>query len=386
MSTEKKTLRYFRTRRASACALAVMISVSLLAGCADSSSSGSTSKAETTLSTSVTTVTETPAVTTQSETVTTTTSETVTTTVTETVSEPEVVKEPESSLEFAKKCCSSNNYEYLGTLENGDKMQKVYDALKEVCLDAWEHTDRDYDDAETNSHDEYCCKIFDDGEFDLGPRDLALAGAMFERDNPIFYFAVPTVCAPITENGEQIYLSVAIGDDFLKGSFRAEIQKAIQEKVTAISGTASAGKNQYERERMAYDGVVQAVEYAYDEDGEELQNGLTSTAAGVHNGELICEGYAKLYKTVLDYMDLPCWFVEGKEIEHAWNIIGIDGKYYYADATWDDAYVETTYNYFAKGSQVFNEDHCTDIPEPFKYMNGLPKVEEDSYTDEDYPE
>ncbi|MCR5480278.1 MAG: hypothetical protein K6F27_10545 [Ruminococcus sp.] len=114
---------------------------------------------------------------------------------------------------------------------------------------------------------------------------------MFERDNPIFYFAVPTVSAPITENGEQIYLSVAIGDDFLKGSFRAEIQKVIQEKVTAISGTASAGKNQYERERLAYDGVAQAVEYAYDEDGEELQNGLTSTIAGVYNGELICEGY-----------------------------------------------------------------------------------------------
>ena len=54
----------------------------------------------------------------------------------------------------------------------------------------------------------------------------------------------------------------------------------------------------------------------------------------------MCAGYAASVKYLLDKIGIPCIYVQGTSLEtnigHAWNIVEIEGEYYYVDATYGD--------------------------------------------------
>lgn len=50
----------------------------------------------------------------------------------------------------------------------------------------------------------------------------------------------------------------------------------------------------------------------------------------------VCEGYAKTFKLMLEKVGIESMIVEGPKINHAWNIVKIDGEYYHVDVTWND--------------------------------------------------
>ena len=54
------------------------------------------------------------------------------------------------------------------------------------------------------------------------------------------------------------------------------------------------------------------------------------------DGVGVCEGYAKTFKLLLGKAGIESMIVVAPEINHAWNIVKIDGEYYHVDVTWDD--------------------------------------------------
>lgn len=50
----------------------------------------------------------------------------------------------------------------------------------------------------------------------------------------------------------------------------------------------------------------------------------------------VCQGYALAYKYLLNQVGIDCYMVTSDEIDHAWNLIKLDGQYYQVDVTWDD--------------------------------------------------
>lgn len=50
----------------------------------------------------------------------------------------------------------------------------------------------------------------------------------------------------------------------------------------------------------------------------------------------VCQGYSYGYKALADALGLECEIVISKSLNHSWNMVKIDGKYYYVDATWVD--------------------------------------------------
>ena len=54
------------------------------------------------------------------------------------------------------------------------------------------------------------------------------------------------------------------------------------------------------------------------------------------NGSTVCAGYAFAYMDLMNRLGIPCLYVSSEEMEHAWNLINIDGSWYHVNLTWDD--------------------------------------------------
>ena len=58
--------------------------------------------------------------------------------------------------------------------------------------------------------------------------------------------------------------------------------------------------------------------------------------------KIVCAGYALVYSAILKEIGIPCRYVISNSMEHAWNAVCINGKWYNADLTWDDTTFTTT--------------------------------------------
>ena len=54
------------------------------------------------------------------------------------------------------------------------------------------------------------------------------------------------------------------------------------------------------------------------------------------NRHAVCQGYAAAYMYLLDLVGIDSYICMSDALNPAWNILKIDGSYYYADVTWDD--------------------------------------------------
>ncbi len=54
------------------------------------------------------------------------------------------------------------------------------------------------------------------------------------------------------------------------------------------------------------------------------------------NRVAVCAGYAAAYRYLMNLAGVYCYTVTSHKLNHAWNVVRIDGEYYHVDTTWDD--------------------------------------------------
>lgn len=105
------------------------------------------------------------------------------------------------------------------------------------------------------------------------------------------------------------------------------------------------------------------------------------------NHKIVCDGYATLFYRIMRQAGIPCRVIVSDE--HAFNIIKMEnGKWYYVDVCWDDAYTEGlnrySYKYFLLGYKNFeNPKERSHIPSSEYRSKSFRKVYPISKTDYD---
>ena len=114
-----------------------------------------------------------------------------------------------------------------------------------------------------------------------------------------------------------------------------ELDTALQEVKSKID---TSGMSDEEIVLAYHEYLTSTVAYAY----EDYFNG---TIAANHGYDMygalvkhscVCQGYAETMFYLLREAGLSCAIASSENINHAWNIVKIHGKWYHIDATWDD--------------------------------------------------
>ena len=153
-------------------------------------------------------------------------------------------------------------------------------------------------------------------------------------------------------------------------------QKAIDKEADRMLADAPKEGSDYEKALYVFEKLIDEVDYV--EDSADNQNIISVFL----NHETICQGYAYATQYLLEKLGVSCTTVIGNVSDgpHAWNLVQLDGAYYYMDTTWGNSqylsrqseqkesvlskYVD--YNYFGATTADIMQSHTPDsrIPLP----------------------
>ena len=180
-------------------------------------------------------------------------------------------------------------------------------------------------------------------------------------------------------NRQEVYTTSYQGSDYCEFSPGytytdqevTEIQQAMETACQEVKGLVPEGADTYEKVKTVYTYLIDHAEYASSEDDQNI--------AGIFwKGQAVCAGYARAVQYLLEQFDIPCIYVEGDTRDsdqgHAWDIVQIEGQYYYVDATNGDQ------PQFLEGDAVQLAEHKTII---YDYLCPFPQEYEQVYTDSD---
>ena len=142
----------------------------------------------------------------------------------------------------------------------------------------------------------------------------------------------------------------------------AEDEREVDEKLAVVEQSFGFDEDttDYEKILDVYDYIRTHVVYDYAHVEDNTYYPKWTAHAALLDQTAVCQGYANLfYRMSLDSgVDARIVAGVGQGGDHSWNIVELDGKYYYLDATWDSQCYEAggSVDWFLKGSGNF-PDH-----------------------------
>lgn len=103
---------------------------------------------------------------------------------------------------------------------------------------------------------------------------------------------------------------------------------ALKSKVDKIMD-AIAGMTDYEKLLYVHDYLILNGEY-------DLNYQRYAAYDILVDGIGVCQAYTLAYQLIMDLCGIPCVRATSDEMNHTWNVVRIDGKWYQIDVTWDD--------------------------------------------------
>lgn len=268
-------------------------------------------------------------------------------------------------------------YKYLQTLSNGVGMCAFYNEIAEAVT-----TFHNVDIDAQSVGDDYILKKVNYAQYGLDDDQAVAVWKTYTDDKPLYYWLAHTT----SFNGNE--LSLYVVDEYADGGVRMAYNTELYGYVKSYEQIAQ-GENDYTVALAYHDKIIEAIDYAY------KANNQPETAAWAHNitGVLegtgaVCEGYARTFQLLLNARGINNVFVSGKggTTDHAWNLVEIDGQWYWYDLTYDDTpdYIwGISHDYFCATDDNFIKNHTPDNGVGVHFLYDLPERAQNDYSGDD---
>lgn len=162
----------------------------------------------------------------------------------------------------------------------------------------------------------------------------------WSNGNMEFNYSIPT---PLVQTNQQL--------------LQAEIN-------TVLASIIKPGFTDFDKVKAIHDYLALNTAYDYDNFLNDTVPADSYTAFGaLINGIAVCDGYTKAAQILLDRLGIENHYVVGHSngVLHSWNLVQLDGHFYFMDITWDDPvpnipnYVD--YSYFLIPADQLRNDH-----------------------------
>lgn len=153
------------------------------------------------------------------------------------------------------------------------------------------------------------------------------------NDHPEIFWIDGYSYSSHSKNGEVVYLTFT-GKYTYTPAQCADFQKKINAYVSQCLGGINKGAPDYEKVKYVYKYLIDHTDYSLA--SSDNQNILSVFV----NGKSVCQGYAKATQYLLQQLGVQCTMVVGTVVGgegHAWDLVNVDGSYYYVDTTWGDS-------------------------------------------------
>ena len=113
------------------------------------------------------------------------------------------------------------------------------------------------------------------------------------------------------------------------GDTLTAMRKAYKDRVAQIASYAAAGTTPLLKCALVSDYFCTHFDYDY-----------TYTVTDSYNlfvlGTGVCQAYMEGYMAILNYLNIPVSFAVSDAMDHTWNLVQLDGKWYHVNTTWND--------------------------------------------------
>lgn len=107
-----------------------------------------------------------------------------------------------------------------------------------------------------------------------------------------------------------------------------ETMDAIDAATEEIMFCLDENMTDFEKVMTVHDYMV--LHYQYDYTYSNYDITIMTTKTGV------CMGYALAFMHLMNELGIECLYVSSEAMNHAWNLVKLDGEWYHIDLTWDD--------------------------------------------------
>ena len=148
---------------------------------------------------------------------------------------------------------------------------------------------------------------------------------------------------------------VTMGFDFSYFITKEEDDALSKRIKSIVDGLNISGLSDYQKVRAIYNWITTHVTYDYARLEDESYLRKYSAYNAVFEGTAVCNAYAQLFYRMALTAGLDARIVVNSGLNHSYNIVRVDGLYYFCDVTWDSGVPESQYGYFLRGWWDFKE-------------------------------
>lgn len=162
-----------------------------------------------------------------------------------------------------------------------------------------------------------------------------------------------------------------------------EIKAATDEILFYINGNMT----EFEKVMTVHDYMVRKYSYDWDYYNRVCENenaadpsyfGYTLEIMTEKTG--VCQGYTLAFSYVMQQLEIDTAFVSSAAMQHAWNLVKVDGQWYHIDVTWDDLDCCDTHAHHDYG--LLSTDHISNMSNPhYGFDTGELEADSDIYDD-----